>query len=189
MGNTQTPFCHRFRLCWTEIIYWGNKENIRQLSSSLTPFEVFLPMEAFVHKVNVIKCCIVFTFYSLPLFLKFFFFSCGPFLKSLLNLLQYCLCFMFWFFGCDWPRGVQNLSSPTRDWTHTPCIGRQSLNHWTVREIPYSLPFLSRTKIFHVTMKPWISVAVCPLGGLLITFFFEVYGSAFSSLSLPGLLF
>ena len=26
-------------------------------------------------------------------------FWCGPLLKSLLNLLQYCLCFMFWFFG------------------------------------------------------------------------------------------
>ena len=33
------------------------------------------------------------------LFLKFFFFWCGPFLKSLLNLLQYCLCFAFFFFG------------------------------------------------------------------------------------------
>ena len=31
-------------------------------------------------------------------FLRFFFW-CGPFLKSLLNLLQYCFCFMFWFFG------------------------------------------------------------------------------------------
>ena len=29
----------------------------------------------------------------------FFFFGCGPFLKSLLNLLQYCFCFMFWFSG------------------------------------------------------------------------------------------
>ena len=28
-----------------------------------------------------------------------FFFSCGPLLKSLFNLLQYCFCFMFWFFG------------------------------------------------------------------------------------------
>ena len=26
-------------------------------------------------------------------------FWCGPFLKSLLNLLQYCLCFIFWLFG------------------------------------------------------------------------------------------
>ena len=29
----------------------------------------------------------------------FFFFLCGSFLKSFLNLLQYCFCFMFWFFG------------------------------------------------------------------------------------------
>ena len=33
--------------------------------------------------------------------LKIFFFWCGPFLKSLLNLLQYCFCFTFWFFGCE----------------------------------------------------------------------------------------
>ena len=32
-----------------------------------------------------------------PFFLRFFW--CGPFLKSLLNLLQYCFCFMSWFFG------------------------------------------------------------------------------------------
>ena len=32
-------------------------------------------------------------------FFKNFFFWCGPFLKSLLNLLQYCFCLMFWFFG------------------------------------------------------------------------------------------
>ena len=42
------------------------------------------------------------TWYASFLFLFFFlkfFFSCGLFLKSLLNLLQYCFCFMFWFFG------------------------------------------------------------------------------------------
>ena len=33
------------------------------------------------------------------------FFWCGPFLKSLLNLLQYCFCFMFWFFG-RWACGI-----------------------------------------------------------------------------------
>ena len=38
----------------------------------------------------------LFTTFSF-LFLKIFW--CGPFLKSLLNLLQYCSCFMFWFFG------------------------------------------------------------------------------------------
>ena len=32
----------------------------------------------------------------------FFFFGCGPFLKSLLNLLQYRFCFVcFLFFGCE----------------------------------------------------------------------------------------
>ena len=29
-----------------------------------------------------------------------------------------------------------DLSSPTRDRTHVPCIGRQILNHWTTREVP-----------------------------------------------------
>ena len=35
-----------------------------------------------------------------------------------------------------WPRGMWDLSSPTRDGTLTPCIGRRSLNHWTTREVP-----------------------------------------------------
>ena len=34
-------------------------------------------------------------------FLQDFFFWCGPFLKSLLNVLQYCFCFMFWFCGLE----------------------------------------------------------------------------------------
>ena len=33
--------------------------------------------------------------------LKTIFFNVDPFLKSLLNLLQYCFCFMFWFFGLE----------------------------------------------------------------------------------------
>ena len=28
------------------------------------------------------------------------------------------------------------LSCPARDEAHTPCIGRQSLNHWTTRKVP-----------------------------------------------------
>ena len=35
-----------------------------------------------------------------------------------------------------WPRGLWDLSSPTRDRTHTIYIGRQSLNYWTTREVP-----------------------------------------------------
>ena len=46
---------------------------------------------------------------------------------------------MFWFFG---PQSTWDLSLPTRDQTHTPCIGRQSLNHWTTREVPTMIFFL-----------------------------------------------
>ena len=35
-----------------------------------------------------------------------------------------------------WPWGMWDLSSQTRDWTLTPYTGRQSLNHWTTREVP-----------------------------------------------------
>ena len=31
--------------------------------------------------------------------------------------------------------GMWDFSSLTRDWTRTPCIGRQILNHWTTREV------------------------------------------------------
>jgi len=47
-------------------------------------------------------------------------------------LLQYC----FWFVLVYWPRGMWHLSSLFRDQTCTPCIGRQSFNHWTIREAP-----------------------------------------------------
>ena len=34
------------------------------------------------------------------------------------------------------PHGIWDLSSPVRDRTSIPCIGRQILNHWTTREVP-----------------------------------------------------
>ena len=36
----------------------------------------------------------------------------------------------------QFPSGLWDLSSPNRDQTHIPCIGRQILNHWTTREVP-----------------------------------------------------
>ena len=52
------------------------------------------------------------------------------FLKSLLNLLQYCSCFIFWFFD---PKTCRILGTRIKP---TPCIGRRSFNHWTAREVP-----------------------------------------------------
>ena len=71
----------------------------------------------------------------------FFFFQCGPFLKSVLNLLQYCFHFIYLFiyfesFFSFWLQGMWDLSSSTKDWTQSPSIGRQSLDHWTTREVP-----------------------------------------------------
>ena len=37
---------------------------------------------------------------------------------------------------CPVACGMWDLSSPIRDQTHVPCIGRQILNHWTTREVP-----------------------------------------------------
>ena len=87
---------------------------------------------------------------SLNHFFKDFFFWCGPFLKSLLNLLQYDFCFMFLFLRCcsdlfyvfvSWPRDVRDLSTQTRDQTHTPRSGRQSLNHGITQEVPWGSIF------------------------------------------------
>ena len=43
------------------------------------------------------------------------------------------LLLMFCFFG---HKACRILSSPTRDRTHTPCIGKWCPNHWTTREVP-----------------------------------------------------
>ena len=40
---------------------------------------------------------------------------------------------MLWFFG---PWNMWGLSSPARERTHTPCIGRRGPDHWTTREVP-----------------------------------------------------
>ena len=68
--------------------------------------------------------------------IDFFFYNfllCAPFLKvfiefSTILFLVYVLVF--------WPREMWDLSSQTRDWTHSLCIGMWSLNHWTAREVP-----------------------------------------------------
>ena len=43
--------------------------------------------------------------------------------------------FCFWVFFSL--RGMWDLSFLTRDRTCTPCIRRQSLNHWTTRQVPW----------------------------------------------------
>ena len=48
------------------------------------------------------------------------------FLKSLLNLLLYCFCFMLWFFGHEAPK-----MEPV-----PPVLEGKSVNLWTTRKVP-----------------------------------------------------
>ena len=73
----------------------------------------------------------------------FFFFFGKPFVESLLNLLQYGFCFMFWFFGHE-ACGVLVLPSGIEHCTF--CIGR-SLQDWTAREVPSPSPVFFCTLI------------------------------------------
>ena len=60
----------------------------------------------------------------LSFFLSFmiFFFNVDQFLKYLFNLLQYCLCFLFWFFGQE---AGETLAPQPGIESAAPCIGRQ----------------------------------------------------------------
>ena len=50
-----------------------------------------------------------------------------------------------------WPRGMWDLSSPTRDGNCTPCIGKKSPNPWTTREVPKN-DLLKRSLGAHKTL-------------------------------------
>ena len=64
-------------------------------------------------------------------FFKIFFSETNLFFKSLLNFLTIMLLLLCW---CFWSQGMWDLSFLTKD--QTPSIGRQSLNPWTIREVP-----------------------------------------------------
>ena len=74
---------------------------------------------------------------STNLFLKFFkkmifFFLMWTIFKVFIECVTILLLFYVLFF---WQRGMGDLCYPTRDGTLTPCVGRQSLNHWNAREV------------------------------------------------------
>ena len=67
-------------------------------------------------------------------FLAFFFLMwtmCKVFIEFVTTLLPFFDILVFQ------PQGIWDLSSQTRDQTCTPCVGRQSFNHWTTREVPH----------------------------------------------------
>ena len=69
--------------------------------------------------------------YSFNIFLKIF--LCVLILVFIEFITIWLLLFMLWFLGLD---AYEILSSLTRDGTHTSCIERQNINHWTTKEVP-----------------------------------------------------
>ena len=83
---------------------------------------------------------LILIFYHIALKKKIFFFGCTG---SLLGHAGFSSCNTRARLACS----TWDLSSPTRDGTLVPCIGRWILNHWTTSEVPL--------KMFSETLTSW----------------------------------
>ena len=93
--------------------------------------------------------------YLNPLLTSSFFFSQGlwrwAIFKVFIKFVTILLLFNFGIFG---PEACGDLTSPTSDQQCTPCIGRQSLNHWITREVPSLVHFLLSSMWSESAMTP-----------------------------------
>ena len=112
----------------------GYTESTTTLLISYTPiqnkkFKVWKP------NVDIVKFFATFPLLMayIVFFFNFFFFLMWAIFKVFIEFVTILLLFYVLIF---WPRGMWDLSSPTRNQTRAPCIVRQSLNHWTTREVP-----------------------------------------------------
>ena len=76
-----------------------------------------------------------------------YFFDVDHFFKVFI---EYFTIFLLFYVLDFWPLGMWDLSSPSRNQTHTLGIGRWSLNHWTARKVPLDRLY----RIFLVRTKP-----------------------------------
>ena len=74
------------------------------------------------------------------------------------------------FFGM---RSMWDLSFLTRGLTHTPCIGRQSLNYWTTRKVPSILTFV-------YLFISWWTFGLLPLWGYYDNMTLNIYLQVFT---------
>ena len=93
---------------------------------------VFGPYKSLCHTLEAsfcLPCLLIFLFKTFSSFFMWAIFR--VFIEFVTMLLPfYVLVF--------WLQGMWDLSFLTRDWTHTPCVRRWSLNCWTTRELPHA---------------------------------------------------
>ena len=95
-------------------------------------------------------------------FIKAFFFK--GFIEFVIRLLLFYVLVLVFV-----PRGTWALSSLTRDQTCAPCIGKQSFNHWTTREVSQSL-------LLHPSV---LFIDYFPLARLMLGFLLNSYTDHF----------
>ena len=127
---------------WTETSLWPGRGLLAQGKQVSGPFQ----------EEECFTVAFVFCFWGVFLAMNHFLF-----LKSLLDLLEYCFWYMFWFF---WPPGLWHLSSPTREWSHSPCTGRRNLNPWNSGQVPIVFWTLPYTLFVHF-YPPSLIFSVC----------------------------
>ena len=129
---------HGVAKSWTWLSDWTELNWVTFLSPNLTGLDVPNVTTANSISFNLTPDSVTILFFSSSSNLIFFvlrvvfFFLSGPFLKSLLNLLQYCFCFISCFFDHE---AGEILAPQPRIEPAPPCIGRPSPSHWTAREV------------------------------------------------------
>ena len=76
-----------------------------------------------------------FTVHFYSLFISYLFFKTSLLWTIFKVFIEFVTILLLFYVLVFWPRGMWDPNSPTQDGTHTPCIGRWSLNHWTTREV------------------------------------------------------
>ena len=81
-------------------------------------------------------------------------------MHNFLVFIEFVLCFtilVLIYILVFWPRGMWDFSSPTKDLTWPPCIGRWSLYHWTPGKSPDEQIFIERPLCAknEVTLAQW----------------------------------
>ena len=118
-------------------------------------------MDLFMYVCVCARICaiLLFIFILSCLFLIYFLrlLCCGPFLKPLLIFTILLLFYVLVF----WPWGMWDPNSPTWDGTHTPCIGRWSLNHWTAREVSVFILLFITYLLFSTYFIIYFKITIC----------------------------